>query len=131
MKPWLEDRRFGESRFVFLHAAYPFVREAAILTALYPHVYVDVSLAIPLSAHGADDVFLNLLEQAPTTKLLYGSDASNTPELFGWAAYVAKRSWIDCLTKLLTNDWLMPLEASEITRQLFRENARRLSRCSR
>ena len=37
---------------VLLHAGWPFYRESAHLAAIYPHVYLDLSLAIPFATTG-------------------------------------------------------------------------------
>ena len=109
--PWhlqqlFEDKRFEQVSFVLLHCAYPFVREAAILAALFPNVFVDISLAVPLAAHGCTAVILELFEQSPMTKILYGSDASVGPELIAWGAEVGKIAVESALRSLVENNWL-------------------------
>ena len=56
--------------------------EAGSLAGLYSHVYADLSLTIPFTAHGGVPAILAALEQAPTSKLLLATDATSIPELF-------------------------------------------------
>ncbi|GBG90926.1 hypothetical protein CBR_g51531 [Chara braunii] len=66
----LEDKRFGKSRIVLLHASYPYMREAGYLASVYPQVYLDFGLPIPkLSVHGMTTVLKELLELAPLNKV--------------------------------------------------------------
>jgi predicted TIM-barrel fold metal-dependent hydrolase len=66
--------------------AYPYFREAAYLAAVWPHVYVDLSLAIPFLGPGVVPPLVETLALAPATKLLYGSDVGGLPELFALCA---------------------------------------------
>ena len=43
----MEDRRLRQVPLVLLHASYPYTREAGYLASVYPHVYVDLGLAVP------------------------------------------------------------------------------------
>src|SRR5262249_15224665 len=43
----LEDPRWPQTRLVLLHMAYPYTREAAFMTAVWPQVHLDLSLALP------------------------------------------------------------------------------------
>jgi hypothetical protein len=68
------------AQIVLLHASYPYTRQAAYLAAVYPHVYVDVSLAIPFLAGMMPTIWRELLSLAPASKILYGADGSVIPE---------------------------------------------------
>jgi len=128
LQPLIEDPRFRDVPLVLLHGAYPFVRDAGILAGLYSNVFVDLSLVIPLSAHGARNVVLELLEQAPLTKVMYGSDASVGPELFAWGAAVGRAAVQGAFERLVDDDWLTVDEAAAGVRLILADNARRLYR---
>jgi uncharacterized protein len=108
--------RFGATPFVLLHC-YPFVRHAGWLAHVYAHVWFDLSLTIPHVWRGAEMV-REALELAPTSKLLYASDAARTPELY----YLAARGWRAALAEVL-GDALTPADAEEAGRRVLRENA--------
>jgi predicted TIM-barrel fold metal-dependent hydrolase len=83
----LEDPRYRGAPLVLLHASYPFARAAGYLASVYPQVYLDFGLAVPLlSVAGMRAAVSALLELAPFSKLLYSSDAHRIPELFYLAA---------------------------------------------
>ena len=63
MRALLTDPAFRRVPFVLLHC-YPYVREAGYLAALYAHVFIDVSLTVPLTAHGCVAAF-SLLSPQP------------------------------------------------------------------
>jgi hypothetical protein len=114
LQPLLE--RYPDTNFVLLHC-YPFVREAGWLASVYPNVFMDLSLTIPLVARPAC-ALAEALELAPVSKLLYGSDAVRTPELYLLAAVW----WRDALAEILPG--LLGAEAAEAAaRMILRENA--------
>jgi predicted TIM-barrel fold metal-dependent hydrolase len=123
MRPVFADPRYRDVRFVLLHANYPFVREAALLASLYPNVFVDLSLAIPLTAHGGWGVVSDLLEQAPYSKIMYGSDASVGPELFAWGAAVGRAAVASAVGRLVREGWLSPAQAADCSRRVLADNA--------
>jgi uncharacterized protein len=108
--------RFGQTPFVLLHC-YPFVRQAGWLAHVYGNVWFDISLTIP-HVWRAAEMLREALELAPTSKLLYASDASRTPELY----YLAARGWRAALSEVL-GEALPPDEAEEAGRRMLRENA--------
>jgi predicted TIM-barrel fold metal-dependent hydrolase len=78
LRPLLQDATLRGASFVLLHT-FPYSREAGYLAGLYPHVYVDLSLTIPFTAHGGAAAIRAALEQAPTSKLLLATDAFSIP----------------------------------------------------
>jgi len=93
LKPLFE--RFAETSFVLLHC-YPFIREAGWLASVYPNVFLDLSLTIPHVSRPAA-ILAEAVELAPLSKLLYGSDAVRTPELY----LLAARAWRAALAEVL------------------------------
>ena len=62
---------------------YPFTREAAYLANTYANVWVDVGEVFPcLSRRGQENVFHGLLELAPWSKILAGTDGHYFPETY-------------------------------------------------
>ena len=91
LRPLLESGRYAHVPFVLLHASYPYVRELGYLAAVYANVYADVGLAIPHLAAEIAPMLRQLLGLAPSTKVVYSSDASQIPELFWLAARWGRR----------------------------------------
>ncbi|MHB1681444.1 MAG: amidohydrolase family protein [Bacilli bacterium] len=84
---------------VTLLHTYPYHREAGYLASVYPGVYFDVSLIIPLGVTSARSVLQEALELTPMSRFLFASDAHTRPELFALAADVFR----DALLQYLTN----------------------------
>ncbi len=81
LQPLLEHPMAAGARVVVLHT-YPYTRQAGWLASLYPNVFFDFSLTIPLTAHAAEGLVSEALELAPWSQLLYASDGFGGPELF-------------------------------------------------
>lgn len=129
LRPLLEDRRYRHAPLVLLHASYPFSREAGYLAAVYPQVYVDYGLAVPfLSVAGMREAVGALLELAPTTKLLYASDAHLFPELYYLGARWGRAVLGQVLQEAVHDGDLAPAEAEEAALRILRGNALELYR---
>jgi len=114
LKPLIE--RFATTPFVLLHC-YPYVREAGWLAHVYANVFFDLSLTIPHVSR-PDEMVRQALELAPTSKLLYASDAARAPELYPLAA----TWWREALAEVL-GEALPAREAEQAGRRVLRENA--------
>jgi predicted TIM-barrel fold metal-dependent hydrolase len=123
LRPILEDGRGRGLRLVLLHQSYPYVREAAFMTAVWPQVHLDLSLALPFLGPGAAVPLIELLSLAPATKLLYGSDVSALPELFALCADWARAALAEALAWLIERDALTVEEGGDVARRILWENA--------
>jgi predicted TIM-barrel fold metal-dependent hydrolase len=102
---------------------YPYVRESAFLASLYPDVYVDLSLAVPLLRPILPHLLQELLALAPATKLLYGSDAHSQPEMFWLGARYGRWALGKVLADWIDDDTLEEPEALEIAQRICFRNA--------
>ncbi len=128
LRPVLENPEHADVTVVLLHMAYPYVREAAFMTAAWPQVYLDLSLALPFLGAGAVAPLTEILSLAPASKLLYGSDLSALPELFALGAVWARRALGDALDGLVSSGDLDTRAAHDVAAMILAENARRLYR---
>src|SRR3989442_7957727 len=69
LRPLLQDSQYAGLRLALLHC-YPYHREAAYLCAVYPDVYMDLSLAIPMAADDRVQALREDLGLAPILKRL-------------------------------------------------------------
>jgi predicted TIM-barrel fold metal-dependent hydrolase len=122
LRALLTDPAFRRVPFVLLHC-YPYIREAGYLAALYAHVFVDVSLTIPLTAHGSMAAFLEALELAPVSKLLFATDAHSVPELFFAGALHGRRALGRALEHLIGQDYLTAAQAEDAANAILWRNA--------
>jgi uncharacterized protein len=123
LRPLLESGRYANVPFVLLHASYPYVRELGYLAAIYANVYADVGLAIPHLAAEIPTMLRQLLGLAPSTKVVYSSDASQIPELFWLAARWGRRGLGTVLDELITLGALDRGEALAVARRVLGANA--------
>lgn len=123
LRPILEDPRWAQVRIVLLHLAYPYFREAAFMAAVWPQVYVDLSLALPLLGAGVIPPLIETLSLAPASKLLYGSDLGGLPELFALGADWARAVLGEALGWLIERGELTGPEAHAVGQRILCENA--------
>jgi hypothetical protein len=128
LRPILETGRRTRATIVLLHLAYPYFREAAFMTAVWPQVHLDLSLAIPFLGPGVVAPLVEVLSLAPASKLLYGSDVSGLPELFALSADWGRAALGEALGWLVERDGLTEAAAREAGRRILGENARALYR---
>lgn len=115
-----------ETPIVLLHAGYPYVREGGYVTATYDNAYLDISLAVPFVQHGSERVVESALELAPSTKVLYGSDAFSVPELYVLASRRGRDALATVLEELIEDGFVDEAYAETIARNVLRENVQRL-----
>ena len=123
LRPVLEDARWAGVRIVCLHMSYPYFREAAFMAAVWPQVYVDLSLALPFLGSATAVPLVEMLALAPASKLMYGSDVSALPELFALSADWGRAALGEALTWLMERGDLVEQEAMKVARQVLSENA--------
>jgi predicted TIM-barrel fold metal-dependent hydrolase len=111
---------------VLLHAGWPFYREAAHLAALYPHVWLDVSLAIPFATAGIPTMLEDVLGMAPFSKVLFATDAFTMPEVYWLAARWGRWGLARVLQQFVADGFLSAAEAWRAAEAMLGENARRL-----
>lgn len=127
LRPLLEHPGFQRVPFVLLHASYPYTREAGYLAAVYPHVYVDLGLAIPFLSHsGMAFVVRAFLEFTPISKILFSTDAHLIPELFYLGARWGRRILREVLVATVEDGDLTAAEAEKAAEAILQHNARTL-----
>jgi len=128
LRPILEDPRWAGVRLVVLHQAYPYFREAAFMAAVWPQVYLDLSLALPYLGPGAVGPLVEILALAPSTKLLYGSDVQGLPELFTLSADWGRAAIGEALDWLAARGGVPGGDGRAIARRILGDNARAVYR---
>jgi uncharacterized protein len=112
---------------MLLHC-YPYHRQAGYLAAAYPHVYLDVGLAINHVGARAGAVVAESLELAPFGKVLFSSDAWGPPELHYLGALLWRRATAGVLGRWIeAGDWALA-DAIRVAEMIGERNARRVYR---
>lgn len=121
-------RRYSRLKLVLVHGGYPWVEEAACLCHLYPYTYLDLSEWVPLAYPGLGRKVLEALNIAPVSRIVYGSDGFNVPELHWLAARLGREAVAFALETLVAEGALSDGEAEGIARMVLAENSRELYR---
>ncbi|KAI0562110.1 Amidohydrolase [Gracilaria domingensis] len=125
LKPLLES--FPTVNVVLLHAAWPYVREAAYLTWVFPNCFLDFGLAIPLlSVRGMFQALDNAMEVAPISRLLYSSDAHVVPDMYYLGARWGRRIVAAAVSANVQSGDLTVSEGKAAVRKILADNAIRL-----
>jgi predicted TIM-barrel fold metal-dependent hydrolase len=113
---------------VMLLHCYPYHRGAGYLAQAFPHVYLDVGLAINYAGARAAAVVAESLELAPFGKLLFSSDAWGPPELHYLGALLWRRATVRVLGEWVADgDWSQA-DALRVAEMVGAGNARRVYR---
>lgn len=119
---------FRACRVILVHTGYPYQREAAYMANVLPRVYCDVSEGIPFAAHAARSIFSDVLEMAPVSKVVYGSDGFTVPEIAFTSALVGKQALAQVLNGLVEDGFMGEDDAQRAARLILSENSRALYR---
>ena len=115
-------------RVILVHTGYPYQREAGYMANVLPRVYCDVSEGIPFAGHAARSILSEVLEMAPTSKVVYGSDGFAVPEIAFTSALAGKQALAQVLDDLVANGFLSGPEAQDAAALILAGNARELYR---
>jgi predicted TIM-barrel fold metal-dependent hydrolase len=115
----------GRAPILLLHT-YPFQRGAGYLAQMFPHVYLDVGLAINYAGAASGAVVRESLELAPFRKLLFSSDAWGAPELHLLGSWLFRRAMARVIGEwVVRGDWSRA-DAERVVELVAGENARRV-----
>jgi uncharacterized protein len=123
LRPLLQSGQFNKVPFVLLHAGYPYVRELGYLAAMYPNVFMDISLAIPFITTQIPVMIHEALGLTPLTKILYSSDAFSIPDLFWLANRWGRAALERVLGEIVEAGALSVEQAKRAGRLILGENA--------
>jgi len=118
------NEKFRKVDFIILHGGYPFLAETASLVNMYPNVWVDISEMIPFASLGVKKNIGTLLEMAPITKILYGSDGYYIPEIYWFSAIFFKKEFAKFLEKLVSEKMISCDYGVYVAKRILSENAR-------
>lgn len=122
----LDRRETQDTIFILLHAGYPYLRECGYLVSRFPNVYCDISLVVPFSCAISIRSLEDLMEIAPLSKIMWGSDSTFIPEMNWISAKVGKKVLSEILKTQIKAGLLTSSEADEAARMILYETAKRL-----
>ncbi|TCD63144.1 hypothetical protein EIP91_005903 [Steccherinum ochraceum] len=120
-------KAYPQTKFVLLHSSYPYTREAGYLTANYPNVYLDFGEVFPfLSAEGQRGVVRQVLELAPTNKILWSTDGHWWPESYYLGTVQAREILYEVLSESVKHQEMTEAQAIGIVKRALFDNANKL-----
>jgi predicted TIM-barrel fold metal-dependent hydrolase len=120
----LTDEELRHAKIVLVHVGYPYVSEAAFLTAVLPNVFLDLSVLVPLAQVNPTRI-AEVLELAPLTKVMYASDV-HLPDMYWLSATIGKSMLSQALTQIVDTGALTEDEAYKAARLILTDNAKAL-----
>jgi predicted TIM-barrel fold metal-dependent hydrolase len=122
----LKDDKLRHATVVLVHSGFPNNQNAAYMASVLPNVFADFSLTIPFLNPTGHERLKEILQVAPRSKLMYGSDGFNLPELFWFGAKVGKRVIARALGDLVQDGLFDEGQAEKAARSILFENANKL-----
>jgi predicted TIM-barrel fold metal-dependent hydrolase len=117
---------FRACRVLLVHTGYPYHAEAGYMANVLPRVYCDVSEGIPFAGNAARRIFAEVLEMAPLSKVVYGSDGYGSAEINYVGAKLGKQALALALQELSEAGMLPSDEAKQAAGMILSDNARQL-----
>jgi predicted TIM-barrel fold metal-dependent hydrolase len=125
MTGFIRATRHRGVNLMLLHC-YPFHRQAGYLAQVFPHVYMDVGLAVNYVGARAATVLAESLELTPFHKALFSSDAFGLPELHYLGALLFRRAFDEVVGGWVgAGLWSAP-DAERVARMIGADNAERV-----
>lgn len=113
---------------IIVHTGYPYHAEAGYMANMLPRVYCDVSEGIPFASSAAKRIFLETMEMAPISKVVFGTDGYTLPEINFAGTMLGKQALGEALDELVAANFLDEDEAYEAAGWILAGTARRLYR---
>lgn len=123
MAPFLKEKRIFRTKIVLLHQSFPFTRNAAIMAANFPNVWLDLSQTLPWQALMFDSCLSDALSVTSHDKIMLGTGQHWYAEMVWLASYVAKRSLERVMEQWISSGFLSEKQALATSRRVLCENA--------
>lgn len=123
----MNDSRYkGQVKMILLHAGYPWTSLTGLLVNNFSHVYSDWS-SMGYTAHTATyRMILQMLEMAPTNKVMYASDTGGYPETMWFTPVYFKEQLAKALEKYIADGIMTYDKALQISANICYKTAERV-----
>lgn len=111
---------------VMLLHCYPYHRSAGYLAQVFPHVYLDVGLALNYTGARSVAIVAEALELVPFGKLLFSSDACGPAELHYLGAVLWRRAMATVVGAWVSSGEWSLADAQRVVRMVGANNAKRV-----
>jgi predicted TIM-barrel fold metal-dependent hydrolase len=121
-------RQAPDTKFVFMHIAYPYYEELLALAKQWSNAHVDLCWAWIINPVATKDYLKKHIVTAPINKLLsFGGDYIPVEPVLGHAE-LARRGITQALAELVAEGWLKLADALDLVDPILHGNARHLFR---
>jgi hypothetical protein len=111
---------------LLVHSGYPWIREAAYIASVLPHVSLEISELVPWGWGQVEWALEMLVGTVPAAKLLYGSDEAGEPEAFWVSALLARSALERVLSRFVDRDHVSVDQAERLGRLVLADSCRTL-----
>jgi predicted TIM-barrel fold metal-dependent hydrolase len=110
---------------VLIHGGFPNTAGAAWLANVFPNVYFELSTPLPpyFLPPLSGSRFKEVLEMVPVTRIVYGSDSHDIPEMHWLSAKLAKEALAEAMGELVEERVMDEGEVAAASRRIMSENA--------
>ena len=114
-------QQYPQTRFVMMHASWPYWGEIEQLAKRFPNVYLDLSWAIMMSPEESRRMLASMFTSVPVHKFIWGGDCVYVEETYGVFIQACE---IVCtaLYDLVERKYLSTAEAVEVAVRVFCTN---------
>jgi len=124
LKRILDEPQYKDVKLVLVHGGYPYCFEAGYLAGMYPNLYLDFSEIIPWLTFDSKEAIKKILDMAPFSKIMYGSDGFIVPELHFFGALTGKKVFGQIIKELIDANILKQEEGLELAEKVLYKNAK-------
>lgn len=119
----LDSRVKNRVKIVLLHGGHPHEENASYLAAQFANVYSDISGTFYLCSLKGVERMAALIERAPLSKIMYGSDGVMFPEVSWFAHHQFRRQLSRLLNWMVDEEYLTHSRAREAANMFCYKNA--------
>jgi predicted TIM-barrel fold metal-dependent hydrolase len=120
-----DDIKRVETKFVLIHAAYPFHHYVAAFLSQFPNVYADVSFYSNFPGT-LEEILRAFLGLSPSEKIMHGSDSGSVAENIGYCAYNIRQVLAKVLRDYRGHYGWTDRDCETMARNVLSENARKV-----
>ena len=117
---------YPDTKFMLIHAGYPYCEEFGFLIAHYDNVFGDFSSMVPFASIAGRTKIKSILELAPANKVMFGTDSGSIPEQFWYGAHLFREYLTEILQELVDKDYISYSFAMESAENIMYKNVKRL-----
>ena len=124
MVEFLKDKRvLNRIKIVLLHGGHPHEEDTSFIVSQFENVYTDFSAMFYLSGVKSLERMAALLERAPLSKVMYGSDGVMFPEVWWFAHDWFRRQLARLLNRFIEDGYMTEYRARETAKKFLFDNA--------